>query len=58
MLFEKMLPCGSALSWSVNRTSLATLFRAKDGNIYLGEDALNYRAERLAKIAEYDYFVA
>lgn len=41
-----------------DEASLATLFRAKDGNIYLGEDALNYRAERLAKIAEYDYFVA
>ncbi len=32
--------------------SLETLFRAKDGNIYLGEDALGYRDERLAKIAE------
>ena len=32
--------------------SLDTLFRADDGNIYLGEDALAYRDERLAKIAE------
>ena len=30
--------------------SLATLFRADDGNIYLGEGALDYRDERLAKI--------
>ena len=30
--------------------SLQTLFKADDGNIYLGEDALLYRAERLAKI--------
>lgn len=30
--------------------SLATLFKAKDGNLYLGEDALNYRDERLAKL--------
>ena len=30
--------------------SLATLFRADDGNIYLGEGALDYRAERLAKL--------
>ena len=30
--------------------SLDTLFRADDGNIYLGEEALNYRDERLAKI--------
>ena len=30
--------------------SLATLFKAKDGNIYLGEGALNYRDERLAKL--------
>jgi hypothetical protein len=30
--------------------SLDTLFRADDGNIYLGEGALNYRDERLAKI--------
>jgi len=30
--------------------SLETLFRAKDGNIYLGEGALDYRAERLAKL--------
>ena len=34
-----------------DEASLATLFRAKDGNIYLGDDALNYRKERLAKIA-------
>lgn len=34
-----------------DEATLATLFKAKDGNIYLGEDALNYRAERLAKIA-------
>ena len=32
--------------------SLDTLYRADDGNIYLGEDALEYRKERLAKIAE------
>ena len=31
--------------------SLDTLFRADDGNIYLGEDALAYREERLQKIA-------
>jgi hypothetical protein len=30
--------------------SLDTLFRADDGNIYLGEGALNYRDDRLAKI--------
>ena len=30
--------------------SLETLFRADDGNIYLGEGALDYRDERLAKI--------
>jgi hypothetical protein len=32
--------------------SLDTLFRAEDGNIYLGEGALDYRDERLAKIKE------
>ena len=32
--------------------SLDTLFRADDGNIYLGEGAIDYRDERLAKIAE------
>ena len=32
--------------------SLDTLFRADDGNIYLGEGALDYRKDRLAKIAE------
>ena len=32
--------------------SLDTMFRADDGNIYLGEGALDYREERLAKIAE------
>ena len=32
------------------KASLATLFRADDGNIYLGEGALNYRGERLAKL--------
>ena len=32
--------------------SLETLFRADDGNIYLGEGALDFREERLAKIAE------
>ena len=32
--------------------SLDTLFRAEDGNIYLGEGALDYRDERLAKIQE------
>ena len=41
-----------------DKASLATLYRAEDGNIYLGEGALDYRKERLAKIAEYDYFVA
>ena len=30
--------------------SVDTLFRAEDGNIYLGEGALAYRDERLAKI--------
>jgi hypothetical protein len=30
--------------------SLDTLFRAEDGNIYLGEGALAYREERLAKL--------
>ena len=30
--------------------SLATLYRADDGNIYLGEGALDYRNERLAKL--------
>jgi hypothetical protein len=30
--------------------SLDTLFRADDGNIYLGEGALDYRQGRLAKI--------
>jgi hypothetical protein len=32
--------------------SLDTLYRADDGNIYLGEGALAYRDERLAKIQE------
>ncbi len=32
--------------------SLDTLYRAEDGNIYLGEGALDYRDERLAKISE------
>lgn len=32
--------------------SLETLYRADGGNIYLGEGALAYRDERLAKIAE------
>jgi len=32
--------------------NLETLYRADDGNVYLGEDALAYRDERLAKIAE------
>ena len=32
--------------------SLETLYRADDGNVYLGEGALDYRKERLAKIAE------
>jgi len=32
--------------------SLDTLYRADDGNIYLGEGALDYRDERLAKIQE------
>ena len=32
------------------KASLATLFRADDGNIYLGEGALDYRDERLAKL--------
>lgn len=30
--------------------SLDTLYRADDGNIYLGEGALDYRADRLAKL--------
>ena len=30
--------------------NLETLYRADDGNVYLGEDALAYRDERLAKI--------
>ena len=30
--------------------SLKTLYRAEDGNVYLGEDSLQYRDERLAKI--------
>jgi hypothetical protein len=33
-----------------DEASLATLFRHSDGNIYLGENALDYREERLAKI--------
>jgi len=33
-----------------DEASLATLFRADDGNIYLGEGALDYRDERLAKL--------
>lgn len=33
-----------------DEASLATLYRADDGNIYLGEGALDYREERLAKI--------
>ena len=33
-----------------NEASLETLFRADDGNIYLGEGALDYRDERLAKL--------
>ena len=33
-----------------DEASLATLFRADDGNIYLGEGALDYRADRLAKL--------
>jgi len=32
--------------------SISKLYRADDGNIYLSEDALAYRKERLAKIAE------
>ena len=32
--------------------SLETLYRADDGDVYLGEGALAYRDERLAKIAE------
>ena len=32
------------------KASLATLYRADDGNIYLGEGALDYRNERLAKL--------
>ena len=32
--------------------SLSKLYRADDGNIYLSEDALAYRKDRLAKIAE------
>ena len=33
-----------------DNASLDTLFRADDGNIYLGEGALDYRTERLAKL--------
>ena len=33
-----------------DKASLETLFRADDGNVYLGEGALDYRAERLAKL--------
>ena len=33
-----------------DKESLETLFRADDGNVYLGEGALDYRAERLAKL--------
>lgn len=33
-----------------SEASLETLFRADDGNIYLGEGALDYRTERLAKL--------
>ena len=32
------------------KASLDTLYRADDGNIYLGEGALDYRNERLAKL--------
>ena len=32
--------------------SISKLYRADDGNIYLSEDALAYRKERLAKMAE------
>ena len=32
--------------------SISTLYRDENGNLFLGEDALNYRKERLAKIAE------
>ena len=35
-----------------SEASLDTLFRADDGNVYLGEGALDYREERLAKIKE------
>jgi len=34
-----------------DKATLATLFRAEDGNVYLGEGALDYRKERLAQIA-------
>ena len=41
----------SALQKNVDQSaSLETLYRAEDGNIYLGEDSLQYRDERLAKI--------
>ena len=41
----------SALQKSVDQSaSLETLYRAEDGNVYLGEGALAYRDERLAKI--------
>jgi hypothetical protein len=33
-----------------SEASLSTLFRHTDGNIYLGENALDYRKDRLAKI--------
>ena len=41
----------SALQKNVDQSaSLETLYRAEDGNVYLGEGALAYRDERLAKI--------
>jgi len=35
-----------------DEASLSTLFRHTDGNIYLGEGALDYRKDRLEQIAE------
>tara|TARA_R110002049_G_C8772921_1_gene529988 strand:+ start:314 stop:505 length:192 start_codon:yes stop_codon:yes gene_type:complete len=32
--------------------SLSSLVRGKDGGLYLAEDSLNYRDERLAQIAK------
>ena len=39
-----------------SEASLATLFRGPKGNLFLGEGALGYREERLAKIAKNEEF--